>query len=283
MVQRSSPLLYTELNAGNSSRASHVWRVETPQGPEIYRRSWWTDPGVSAFMLALSRLFGVDPRNLETTAHTYRFWAELDVWAVPSVLGTIQFQETQALRLSFIDGDSGSFEDIDAHALGASVARVHGCRASHFGGLVGQQAQPITDFYPQALRVVQDVATRYAPENWAAHWGRVEAMFRAAPPPTDAVPMLLDWNETQFVWRGGHPFALVDVEASVFAPPELDLTFWEVLLNDTRAFRAGYESVRPFPDLGPHRAVCRLILLALESEGSPPLLEWLEAPATFED
>ncbi|MFC6659205.1 hypothetical protein [Deinococcus multiflagellatus] len=55
------PGTVTELNAGDSSRASHVWRVETAAGPEIWRRAWWTEPEVSAFMLGLGQLFGVDP------------------------------------------------------------------------------------------------------------------------------------------------------------------------------------------------------------------------------
>lgn len=77
--------------------------------------------------------------------------------------------------------------------------------------------------------------------------------------------------------------ALVDVEASAYGPLELDLAFWETLLSASQAqkFRQGYESVRPFPNLTAHRAACRLILLALESEGSPPLHKWLELPTMF--
>jgi len=232
-------------------------------------------------MLGLSRLFGVDPRDLKTTAQTYRFWAGLNVWVVPEVLGYAQFQGAEALRLSFVEGSSGQFEAGDAYALGTQVARVHQHAVASFGGLVGQQPRPLLDFYPHALRMVREVATHYQRENWAPHWERVEALFAAAPTPAQAVPVLLDWNETQFVWRGGQPFALVDVEASAFAPAELDLTFWEILLDDAQGFQAGYQSVRPFPDLNGHRGVCRLILLALESEGSPPLLEWLDAPNNF--
>ncbi|WP_234944639.1 hypothetical protein [Deinococcus radiodurans] len=73
----------TELNAGNSSRASHVWRVDDGQRSEIYRRSWWTTPEVSAFMLGLGQLFGVDPRDLHATESAYGFWRELGVWTVP--------------------------------------------------------------------------------------------------------------------------------------------------------------------------------------------------------
>ena len=44
---------FTELNTGNSSRASHVWRVDGPQGTYVARRPWWTNPEVSPFRVHL--------------------------------------------------------------------------------------------------------------------------------------------------------------------------------------------------------------------------------------
>ena len=273
----------TELNAGESSRASHVWRVDLPTGPQIYRRSWWTSPEVSAFMLGLSKLFGVDPRDLHATAEAYRFWGSLEVWAVPQPLGLVEFRGTPALRVEFVEGESGTFEAVEARELGRKVARIHTHTADFFGDVNGKTRQPIKEFYPRALQAIREVAPSYQPAKWQAHWAEVEKIFAAAPPPSFAVPMLLDWNESQFVWRGGFPFALVDVEASAFAPPELDLAFWEVLLSAAQAqdFAAGYREICPLPDLFSVRAACRLILLALESEGSPPLEKWLGLPAHF--
>lgn len=278
-------LAVTELNAGDSSRASHVWRVDLPHGPEIYRRSWWTSPEVSAFMLGLSRLFGVDPRDLQTTADTYRFWRGLNVWAVPEPLGLTEFQGDPALRMEFIPGEPAQdFNDVDVTALGRQVARVHAHQAAHFGDVLGRQQTPLSEFYARAFQVVREVAPKYQPTNWQPHWDEVEAAFKSAPTPSAAVPMLLDWNGSQFVWRDGQPYALVDVEASALAPIELELCFWEVLLERRRVrqFAAGYSEIRPLPDLKLHRQACRLILLAMESEGSPPLLNWLRLPPHFD-
>lgn len=274
---------FTELNAGESSRASHVWRVDLPTGPVIYRRSWWTSPDVSAFMLGLSKLFCVDPRNLQTTAATYRFWHDLDVWAVPQPLGLVDFQGGEALSVEFIEGETiADINGADARELGRRVARLHGHSRPVYGNVLGQQVLPLGGFYAHALAVCREVIPKFR-QNWDAHWDAAEAIFAAAPSPTHAAPMLLDWNGTQFIWRGGQPFALVDIEASALAPVELDLCFWEVLLlpQHGREFRAGYTEIRPFPPLAAHRSACRLILLALESEGSPPLAQWLALPAHF--
>lgn len=275
---------HVELNAGDSSRASHVWRVSTPQGPEIWRRAWWSAPEVSAFMLGLSRLFATDPRDLEATAGAHQFWQALGVWVVPEVLGHTQFQGAGALRVTCIEGDAGELIDADAFQLGQQVAAVHVHAGHTFGDIRGKSTRPLHGFYPRALSVLREVVPRFSADNWRAHWAEVEATFQTAPSPQTAVPMLLDWAGSQFVWRAGQPYALVDVESSALAPAELDLCLWEVLLSPDRAvaFRTGYERTRPFPNLTPHRAACRLILLALEVEGSPPLPQWLALPAHFD-
>ncbi|GAA5532609.1 hypothetical protein Dalu01_00998 [Deinococcus aluminii] len=274
----------TELNAGDSSRASHVWRVEGAGGPVILRRPWWTSPDVSAFMLGLARLFGVDPRDLHATADAYRFWHGLGVWAVPEVLGMTDFRGGPALRVAFVPGEPPrDLREADAAELGRRVAAVHSASGGGFGPVMGNPLRSLPDFYPHALKVVREVAAHFAPDAWADRWPEVEAAFAAAPSPTRAVPMLLDWAGSQFVWRDGQPFALVDVEASAFAPPELDLCLWEILLplQGARAFRCGYEERLPFPNLGPHRAACHLILRALE--GAPPLRDWLGLATQFDD
>lgn len=279
---------FTELNAGDSSRASHVWRVETPRGPEIVRRAWWSEPEVSAFMLGLSCLFGVDPRDLRQTAQAYRVWARLGVWQVPDVLGLRDFRGAEALRVEFIAGETGELEGANARQLGRQIAQVHGHTSEIFGDVSRRSTFALREFYARALRMVRGVAPQFAPENWPpeedeAGWAEVFQLFDAAPTPLRAVPQLLDWSGSQFVWRSGHPYALVDVESSALAPPELDLCFWELLLTSEQAddFRAGYAEARPFPDLTLHRAPCRLILLALESEGTEPWREWLARPALF--
>ena len=273
---------FTELNAGNSSRASHVWRVDGPQGTYIARRPWWTTPEVSPFMAGLHGLFGVDPRELETVVAAYGFWRSLDIWRVPETLGITQVLGEPALKVEFIRGDAGGeLPDADASALGKRVAAAHSFALDYFGPLTdtGTRGWLVDDFYPRALNVLDDLTTRFPIEGWS----EFRSLLSNAPAPRWTVPMLLDWAGEQFVWRGGQPCALVDVEASVYAPPELDLCLWELLLSPSGAteFQAGYSELLPFPDLSAHRAACRLILQALEVEGAPPLREWLALPAHF--
>ncbi|WP_019585736.1 hypothetical protein [Deinococcus apachensis] len=281
----SAALAVTELNAGDSSQASHVWRVDLPGGPVILRRAWWTVPEVSPFMLGLVRLFGVDPRDLGATARAYRFWRELGVWAVPDVLGLMEFRGSPALGVEFVKGEPArDLREADTGELGRQVAAVHAHASDTYGPVTGETGFPLSDFYPRALKVVRELAEHFGPDARTDDWPQIESAFASVPSPTRAVPMLLDWNGTQFVWRGGQPHALVDVESCALAPPELDLCLWELLLTPegARDFRAAYTRHLPFPDLDPQRAACRLILRAWEVEGDPPLSDWLALPPLFD-
>ncbi len=272
----------TELNAGNSSRASHVWRVDGPGGTYIAGRPWWNTPEVSPFMAGLHGLFGVDPRELDDMAESFRFWHRLEIWTVPETLGLTQILGQPALKVECIEGEPGhELADADAHELGRRVSAAHGSALDYFGPLTdtGTRGWLVDEFYPRALTELDDLSTRFPLQDWAEY----RTLLTQAPAPRWTVPMLLDWAGEQFVWREGQPYALVDVEASVYAPPELDLCLWELLLfpAGAAAFQAGYSELLPFPDLTLHRSACRLILRALEVEGAPPLADWLALPAPF--
>ncbi|WP_235183227.1 hypothetical protein [Deinococcus phoenicis] len=191
----AGPLAVTELNAGDASRASHVWRVESAQGPVVLRRSWWTSPDVSAFMLGLSRLFGVDPRDLPATAAAYGFWRGLGVWSVPEVLGTVDFRDAPALRVAFVPGEARhELQQADAAELGRRVAAVHAHAVDGFGPVTGNPLRPLTDFYPHALKVVREVAAHFGPDAWADHWPEVERP--SLPPPPPPAPSRCCWTGT---------------------------------------------------------------------------------------
>lgn len=272
----------TELNAGNSSRASHVWRVDGPDGPYVARRPWWSTPEVSPFMAGLVGLFGVDPRDLSAVADAYDFWRGLKNWAVPRTLGRAEVLGAPALLVEWIDGEPArDLTAADAAELGRKVAATHAYALDYFGPLTETAARGclVEDFYPRALTVLDGLTQHVPLQDWAEH----RTLLTQAPPPTWTAPMLLDWCGDQFIWRGGQLYALVDVEASVYAPPELDVCLWEVLLTaeQCRAFQQAYTEQMPFPDLDPHRAACRLILRALVVEGRPALKDWLALPAHF--
>ena len=239
---------FTELNTGNFSRASHVWRVDGPQGTYVARRPWWTNPKVSPFMDGLHDLFGIGGGHLETVAVAYGFWRGLDIWKVPKTMDLTQVLGEPALKVEFIGGEAGGeLADADACVLGRRVAAAHSFALNYFGPLIDTGACEwlVDEFYPPALNVLDDLTTRFPVQDW----GDFRTLLSQAPIPRWTVPTLLDWAGEQFVWWGGQPYALVDVEASVYAPPELDLCLWELQLSPTGAaeFQAGYSELLFFP------------------------------------
>ena len=127
---------FTELNTGNSSRASHVWQVGGPQGTYVARRPWWTNPEVNPFMDGLHDLFGVGGGHLETVATTYGFWRGLDIWKVSKTMDLTQVPGEPALKVEFIGGEAGGeLADADACVLRQRVAAAHSFALNYFGPL----------------------------------------------------------------------------------------------------------------------------------------------------
>jgi hypothetical protein len=97
-------------------------------------------------------------------------------------------------------------------------------------------------------------------------------------------PVMIDIDSTQYLCQpSGEMSALVDTDAYVFGPRELDFINLEYLLTaeQARVFAGGYAEVRPLPDLSALRPVYRYLCLLLEVQGSPPLDEWMAQPELF--
>jgi hypothetical protein len=96
--------------------------------------------------------------------------------------------------------------------------------------------------------------------------------------------VMLDVDATQFLGDGGHITALVDTDAYVVAPRELDFVGYEYELDapGAAAFARGYRAILPLPDLTSARPVYRYLFRLLGVQGTVPLEEWLAWPAWFD-
>lgn len=102
--------------------------------------------------------------------------------------------------------------------------------------------------------------------------------------PQAAVPLMMDLRWDQFLTDGEHLTALVDLDAFVFAPRELDLVMLEYLLTDHQAwlFKQLYQQKHDWPDLSVLRAPYRLWLFSLNVLGATDIDVWMDAPTRFD-
>ena len=168
--------------------------------------------------------------------------------------------------------------------LGAAIARIHTPALPlvrharwHDPTTAGRRSTPAS---PTRCASWQP---RHPDPTLAAPLDEFCAAALALPAPTNAAPVMLDVDATQFLTDGTRLTALVDTDAYAVAPPALDLIGYEYELDApaAAAFAAGYRTIAPLPDLTAVRPVYRYLSRLLETQGAVPLDEWLAWPGLF--
>ena len=110
-----------------------------------------------------------------------------------------------------------------------------------------------------------------------------QSQLYALPAPKEATLILIDMDPTQFLADGIKITGLVDTEAYVVAPRELDFIGLEYVFTEkeANAFRKGYETIMPIPNLEQCRAPYRYLYRLLSVQGNVDLEEWLQHPSFF--
>lgn len=96
------------------------------------------------------------------------------------------------------------------------------------------------------------------------------------------VPSMLDLRWDQFLQHNDN-LALVDLDAFVFAPKELELVLLEYLLDQQQAalFIQHYQQTHTMPDLTEVRTAYRLLLFLMNVLGEQDIDVWMQVPARF--
>jgi aminoglycoside phosphotransferase (APT) family kinase protein len=166
--------------------------------------------------------------------------------------------------------------------LGRCLAALHGDRSGWWGSPAGA-GHELSTFHPRAVETARRQVERFFRDDPTVAPGlepASRAMLRL-PEPRSASPVMPDIDPTQYLWDGRRLTGLVDTEAYVVAPPELELVAAEYLLDrpGAAAFERGYRSVAPLPDLRAVRAPYRYLLRVLDALSVEDLGAWADWPA----
>ena len=97
-------------------------------------------------------------------------------------------------------------------------------------------------------------------------------------------PIMLDFRWDQFLQiGGGENLALLDLDAMVWAPKELELVMLEYLLSpeQAEAFLSVYIQYHPRPSLELERVVYRVLLFEMNVLGEKDFNRWMAHPVCF--
>ncbi|MEF3306396.1 phosphotransferase [Paenibacillus sp. GYB003] len=278
-----------ELDPGYSGHASSVWLVKTPTREAIVRSSRLKDEPDREFWGGCRWLFGIDPRRMIFMEHSAGLLNRISVIPAPRTLSKAIVQGKEYIVVEKMEGRQlARFADLTADALyefGRWLAKVHGHRYETFGNLAGTRAIHKNEFHRHMLSTMERLVSNEHGDRpeMKDELARISALTAGLPHPDGCAPVLVDMDPSQFLASGGRITAIVDTEAYVIAPPELDFVGLEYVLDAAAAkpFAEGYASLRAIPDLSQVRAPYRFLYLLLGVHGSAELHEWNARPPLF--
>lgn len=113
---------------------------------------------------------------------------------------------------------------------------------------------------------------------------RLATCAHRLPPPASGALVLADIAPWQFLLRDGKAAALIDVDAYVVGPRELELVFLEYFVDDraARLIATGYRELGVLPPLAAVRPIYRLLGYLLTILPDIDLDTWMAWPTRFD-
>jgi aminoglycoside phosphotransferase (APT) family kinase protein len=277
-----------ELSPGYDDHASDVWLVKTDNQEVVVRSSRMIGEPNNDFWWGCKRLFGIDPRNVHELENVNNILNEFSTIPIPRVLkkGTSSREYVVVEKLegyvvkSFINKPASMLE-----SLGEGLAHIHQHQRDYIGNPSGSFQIQLEHFHDHLIRVMKELISKFYRNNQKIVYKLDEIMeiLEDLPVPDSSTFVLVDMDPTQFLSNGKVITGLVDTEAYVIAPRELDFIALEYILDKkaAAAFQTGYEKVMEIPDLTNYRLPYRYLYRLLSVQGSVDLDNWFNQKILF--
>lgn len=269
-----------------SDSTHQLWRCRTEAGELMLKVCHQARVDQSPTWQILRDLFGLYlPDDLADFAGVRDHLQRLMEFELPGVVAcAARTSRTPAFILSrFLEGEMLSGGQVTAPMLAQladHITGLHQACSPHWGSVLEAQ-QPAALWPEQLLKTLVTHAQRRGDcEPWLGlAVGQIDRVQHDR-----FAPVMLDLRWDQFLHRGGRITALVDLDAFVMAPPELELVLLEYLLDQTQAdlFAAAYRQRLPMLDLTPLRLPYRLLLFLMNALGERDIDIWMRAPYRFQ-
>jgi hypothetical protein len=279
----------TMLDPGYSGHASDVWLVKTASKEVVVRSSRWRHEPNREFWWGCKFMFGIDPRHMIYFEENSKVLNAIPHILAPAILSKAKMDGREYLVVEKMKGTAlPSFtnqSDEMMQQLGGWLAKIHLNTFDFFGNLAGTRTEKKELFHTRLAEAMKLLVERDYVNNSEIR-ERLEHMtneLSALPVPQHFCPILVDLDPSQFLTDNGMISAIVDTEAYVVAPRELDFIGLEYVLDEqaSKAFLAGYTTILDIPELANCRKVYRYLYRLLGVHGSVELDKWFAQPELF--
>ena len=264
-----------------------LWQCETSQGQLILKICSKNNIDKSTFWQGMANLFDVDlPKQLGEFDPVYKTLTTLSQLAIPEYIASgSSSQQTQAFilakKLSGIMINDTEVDDDMVIGLANHIGNLH----QHGKKNWGQFSQANFDAQQWPLRLQATLQVLAEKQQAIISTEILDEVIELTANSTVEifVPIMPDLRWDQFLQQNGNLSALVDLDAFVYGPRELELVLLEYLLNEQQAilFAEHYQKIHSLPDLTQVRKPYRLLLFMMNVLGEKDVNVWMDASTRF--
>lgn len=286
LLFKESILEIKELSPGYDNHASDVWLVKTNQDEVIVRSSRSVDDDIDGpFWASCKKLFGINPRRVHAIEEINNTLNGLSCIPIPKVIGKGFIDREYVIVEKLIGTTLKTFKKQPKELLlqlGRGLAQIHQQKKSYIGNPGGTWQVDLKDFHQHLIKSMTELVDEFYLNNhkFVNQLPKMIDILKTLPVPPYSTYVLVDMDPTQFMIDESKITGLVDTEAYVIAPREIELIALEYVLDQESAndFKEGYRSIMELPDLTSYRLPYRYLLRLIEIQGKEDLDQWLNYP-----
>jgi len=279
----------TALPAMYDDSTNRLWHCETVDGPMMLKVCEQHTVKSSTFWQGMQSLFDINlPRQLEHFAQLYSLMNKLSCLAIPEYIASGSASEDEGaeafILARFLPGkmvESSGVDDEMVTKLAKQISQLHQSQRATWGAVYSQGMD--VRLWGDRLRktlitLVNKSNTIISSDIWNEALAEIENCTVES-----FVPIMPDLRWDQFLQQDGKLTALVDLDAIVYGPRELELVLLEFLLDEQHAaiFSEEYQQLHSLPDLSLVRKSYRLLLFMMNVLGEKNVDAWMQAPTRF--
>lgn len=266
-----------------------LWHCDTVEGEMMLKVCRSKNVDSSTFWRGMCYLFDTQlPIQLGDYKMAYHAIAEQGALIIPDYIASgsanIKSKQPAFILTKMLSGSMVASEKVDNKmvvTLAKHISQLHSAQYDFWGKVV-QPGFALTEWSKRLQTTLNRLAKTQVISSTLLEQALEQAKYIS---PTYAVLIMPDIRWDQFLQNDGVLTTLVDLDAFVYAPRELELVLLEIILDKNQAaiFIKQYQQMHTLPDLSKVRKVYRLLLFLMNVLGETNVDSWINQACWFDE
>jgi hypothetical protein len=253
-----------------------LWHCQTSEGEMVLKVCNRAGVANSSFWLGLNHLFAADfPKSLGSIHLTHDFLMQYGALNVPDFIAASANRFVLTRFLVGVDLEANAVDEQWVIALAKHIAKLHQRIDQQWGSLHAPQCS--ANDWPARL---QNTLAFLLQQNKVEITAQIQAILAQTNniKETEFVPMMLDLRWDQLRNLENKSLALIDLDAFVIGPKNLDLVLLRYVLTPVQLllFKQEYCQTHAWPDDAAQTPCYQLLLFLMNVLGETDLAKWMK-------